>query len=180
MGVGMVSFLIAADAISTESGSTEPWVVVILALISLAGIVVSAWFGYMAQKHAKEGAKQASEVNEAVNHRKPGQDRLFDMVAEMREDVKDLTEWKEKWDNIPSKLKNPQEIVTSFAILEDRIATVGERVDKNAVDIRHHIDSKIDSIEIKVNEIDSKLTATNAQQEKLEGVVKRAQRNKNV
>ena len=45
----------------------------------------------MAQKHAKEGARQSTEANDAVNHRGPDDDRLFDMVASTRDDVRELS-----------------------------------------------------------------------------------------
>lgn len=149
-------FSIAAETVSTTN-ATEPWVIILLALISVAGVIVTAWFSYMAQKHAKESSKQVAEVNDAVNHRKPGQDRLFDMVASTRDSVNELSEWKEKWDNMSSKYRDPNEIATSFAVLEDRITTIGDRIDKQANETRKHIDSKVDSIEQKVLEINDKL-----------------------
>lgn len=157
MFASITAVLLAVDVITPVDNDNSPWVVVLLALISVTGVIITAWFSYMAQKHAKEGLKQASEANDAVNHRQVGQDRLFDMVASTRDQVNQITLWKDKWDHIPDKLKDPQELAMHFAILEDRIKAVGQRVDDNHIETRNHIDVRIDSIENKVIEVDAKL-----------------------
>lgn len=141
-----------------ESSSSSPIVVIILALISASGVILTGFFSYMAQKHARSGAKHSAEVNDAVNHRKPGQDRLFDMVATTHDTVKDLVSWKEQWDALPSKMQEPQGILSQFNVIEDRIHTLGERLDNRVLNLYNHIDQKVDNLETKVSCIDSKLT----------------------
>lgn len=153
-----LSILATTTTDQLGSSSNSPIVVIILALISASGVIITALFSYMAQKHAKSSARHSAEVNDAVNHRKPGQDRLFDMVAGTHDTVKNLVEWKEQWDSLPTKLQDPQGILSQFNVIEDRIHTLGERLDTRVLNLYNHIDQKVDSLENKVNCIDSKLS----------------------
>lgn len=153
-----MSIITASLSETTQASSNDPWVVIILALIAVSGVIVSAWFSYLAQKHAKSSAKNSAEANDAVNHRQPGQDRLFDMVASTRDSVKELNEWKERWESIPDRFQEPQDLVTNFAVIEDRISNLGERLDNSIFTLRGHIDHKVTTLEHKVIEIDDKLT----------------------
>jgi hypothetical protein len=137
--------------------SSEPWLMITLALIGVLGVAITGFFSYLAQKHAKTSAKHSAEANDAVNHRKPGQDRLFDMVASTRDSVRELSEWKERWDSVPDRFQEPQELVTNFAIIEDRISHLGERLDNSIFTLRGHIDNKVTTLEHKVTEIDDKI-----------------------
>lgn len=143
---------------SSNTSSNDPWVVIILSLIAASGVIISAWFSYLAQKHAKTSAKNSAEATDAVNHRHPGQDRLFDMVASTRDRVIELTEWKEQWDAMPSKYQDPQGLVTSFAVIEDRLGRLVDKVDNRIMDLRSHIDEKVIELDNKIDEIDQKLT----------------------
>ena len=155
----MVNELAAAvSEVVNNNSSDSPIVVIILALISASGVILTGFFSYMAQKHARSGAKHSAEVNDAVNHRKPGQDRLFDMVASTRDTVKDLVSWKEQWDSMPSKMQEPQGILSQFNVIEDRIHTLGERLDTRVLHLYNHINEKVDSLESKVSCIDTKLS----------------------
>jgi hypothetical protein len=153
---------LAVFATTTTSQATttsdSPIVVIILALISASGVILTGFFSYMAQKHARSSAKHSAEVNDAVNHRKPGQDRLFDMVASTYDTVRGLVTWKEQWDSMPTKLQEPQGILSQFNVIEDRIHTLGERLDTRVLSLYNHIDEKVDSLESKVSCIDSKLS----------------------
>lgn len=149
----------AATASEAASSSSDPWVGIILALIAVSGVIISAWFSYLAQKHARTSAKHSAEANDAVNHRQPGQDRLFDMVASTRDSVRELAEWKEQWDSMPSKYQDPQGLVTSFAIIEDRISRLVDKVDNRVMDLRSHIDEKVLELDGKIDDIDDKLTS---------------------
>jgi hypothetical protein len=151
----IISFI---AVVTTDNSSTEPWVVILLAIISTAGIAITGWFSYMAQKHAKKGVEQATIVNDAVNHRKPGQDRLFDMVASTRDSVNDISEWKEKWEITAGKYAEPQAILTSFAVLEDRMTTLGERLDINIIKLRDHIDEKVGVLDDRFTKVEEKLS----------------------
>lgn len=149
----------AAAATETASSSNDPWVVIILALIAVSGVIISAWFSYLAQKHARTSARHSAEANDAVNHRQPGQDRLFDMVASTRDCVRELAEWKEQWDAIPTKYQDPQGLATTFAVIEDRISRLVDKVDNRIMDLRSHIDEKVFELDGKIDEIDDKLTS---------------------
>lgn len=50
---------------------------------TLIGTIIAAWLAYMGQSHARQ-------ANDAVNHKHPTEDRLFDMVASTRTQVNDL------------------------------------------------------------------------------------------
>lgn len=155
----MVNIVIKGFLIGATDGSSgEPWLMITIALIGVLGVSVTGFFSYLAQKHAKSSAKHSAEANDAVNHRQPGQDRLFDMVASTRDAVKELSEWKERWDLIPDKFQEPQDLVTNFAVIEDRISNLGERLDNSIFTLRGHIDNKVTTLEHKVVEIDNKLT----------------------
>lgn len=144
--------LLAADTVN--STSNDPWVVIVLALITVSGVIVTGWFSYLAQKHARTSAKNSAEANDAVNHRQPGQDRLFDMVASTRDRVMELAEWKEQWDAVPTKYQEPQGIVTSLAIIEDRVTRLVDKVDDKMLDLRIHIDEKVVELDQKIDELD--------------------------
>ena len=68
----------------------EPWVVLMNQLLITFGVITTAFLAYLAQKHAREGSKQAtigaeqsSQVNDAVNHKHTDAPRLFDMVVNL-------------------------------------------------------------------------------------------------
>ena len=151
----IISFIAVA---TTDNNSTEPWVIIILAIISTAGIAITGWFSYMAQKHAKKSVEHSTSVNDAVNHRKPGQDRLFDMVASTRDCVNDISEWKERWEVTAGKYAEPQAILTSFAVLEDRMTTLGERLDVNILKFRDHIDEKVGVLDDRFTKVEEKFS----------------------
>lgn len=151
-------FFNTAAPAAVDASSSSPIVVIILALISASGVILTGFFSYMAQKHARSGAKHSAEVNDAVNHRKPGQDRLFDMVATTHDTVKDLVLWKEQWEALPSRMQDPQGILSQFNVIEDRIHTLGERLDTRVLHLYNHIDEKVDRLENTVSKIDTKLS----------------------
>ena len=43
---------------------------------------LGAWYAWQAKRESKEAKRHASEVNDAVNHRHPGQPRLFDLAVQ--------------------------------------------------------------------------------------------------
>ena len=57
--------------------------------IFAAAILIVTWLG---KRHAKEAAKEASQVNDAVNHIHPEQPRLFDLMLETNDLAKDAKE----------------------------------------------------------------------------------------
>lgn len=57
---------------------------VIVALVTLAGVTVTAVFGYLGARYSRKAARSAESVNDAVNHRLDGEPRLLDIVKEIR------------------------------------------------------------------------------------------------
>jgi hypothetical protein len=78
----------------TSGAGTDPWVVIVLALISAVVSVVGGFFAYRAATHAKQ-------ANDSVNHRhlhgvdehgEPTTPRLFDLAVETHATVTSLTD----------------------------------------------------------------------------------------
>ncbi|NNE47549.1 MAG: hypothetical protein HKN37_12920 [Rhodothermales bacterium] len=85
----MVAELLAQAA---EGGGphTAVWVAVVTAgFASLTGIV-TAVIGFLTHRQAKEGKEQATQANDAVNHRHAGQPRIFDMVINVKDEMSEL------------------------------------------------------------------------------------------
>lgn len=72
---------------STVTPVYDPTTLIVLGAFTLIGSIGTAWIAYLSSTHAKKAAQQATEANDAVNHRKPDQPRLFTMVDEMRGEV---------------------------------------------------------------------------------------------
>ena len=127
----MIALLVAAQTY-TSADDAFITAAIITGAITFIGVVFTSVFSYLAHKNAKQ-------ANEAVNHKKPGQDRLFDMVVNTREDVKEIKEWKSKWDDWPSELGSSEKVVSQFKVIEDRIVQSGDqvsrRVDRLAKDL---------------------------------------------
>ncbi len=78
---------------------------VLVSLFGALGTIVASYYAYAAHKQGKRSNSTIDEINDAVNHRRPGQPRLFDMVwsnfnrvsnlehcvNEIQRDVKDLS-----------------------------------------------------------------------------------------
>lgn len=88
-----------ASQVSSSTG-TEPWVMIVLALISATVSLVGVVFAYRAATHAKQ-------ANDAVNHRhllgvdssgQPTTPRLFDLAVETHASVATLTSRVERLD----------------------------------------------------------------------------------
>lgn len=133
----LFSLYLSSTASVVESSNDSPWVVIILALISASGVILTGFFSFMAQKHAKVGARQSTETNDAVNHKEPGQDRLFDMVANTRDIAKELLIWKSQ--------------------TEEKFNNLGEKLDNRVKFLHDHIDDRVNEIDRKFSYIDEKL-----------------------
>ena len=73
---------------------------------SLVGTAVAAYFAYKSQSSAKVAAKESTQANAAVNHRREGQPRIFDMALEARENqaviinnLDKISSWQERCDD---------------------------------------------------------------------------------
>jgi hypothetical protein len=131
--------------------NTEGWVIVLVAFLAFCGTFVTGVFAFLGARHAKEGMKQATQANDAVNHAHVnGQDRLFDMVVETREQVREVNAWKERWDGLPEQLSSATALTTHFEVIEDRIKTSGDAL--------HRSISELDKVNtIQHNELVKKL-----------------------
>jgi hypothetical protein len=78
-------------------------------LISLFGALSScaaAYLAYKSQTQARVAARESTEANAAVNHRKEGQPRLFEVALEAREhqaividNLKKISSWQDRCDD---------------------------------------------------------------------------------
>lgn len=159
---------------TTSTAQTLPaWLIILLALISLAGVVVGAWFSYKGMIHARVGAANAEGANKAVNDRKPGEDRLFDMVASTRDAVKQLNDWKDRWDDSPKHIADPTSLATHLAVIEDRIKTSAKDTTDRIIQLHSHVDEKISVIDTKVGAITERLSIIESKPEPWDGVTER-------
>jgi hypothetical protein len=135
---------IIAEDVATQ-GATGTALIVITAIGGLVSIVGSI-LAYLGHKHSRE-------ANMAVNNKKPGEDRLFDMVVETRQQVRDIGEWKMRWDDIDPKIGSADALEQHIAVIEDRIVTTGDatmrRIDRsdeeNAV-AHSNLSTRIDTV----------------------------------
>lgn len=71
---------------------------IIVSMIGFLGIVVTAMFGYLNHRHARE-------INDAVNHRHdkvgPGAPKLYDLMWENHQKADELIQWKRSYDGGP-------------------------------------------------------------------------------
>ena len=135
----------------TSASSTDATVIIWGGVLTLIGVIVTAVFSYLSHKNAKE-------ANAAVNHRKPGQDRLFDMVADTRDKVIEIDEWKKRWDDMPDEIGTADKLVTQFKVIEDRIDTSSEMISKrlsrmdNENAVAHgKLGERLDTVESKID-----------------------------
>ena len=68
-------------------GGAEAWVLIVIALIGLAGVVIPSLFAYRASVHARTASQQATEANLAVNGNPAGTTRLYDLALGTMEKV---------------------------------------------------------------------------------------------
>lgn len=143
--------IVSMGSTPVASTGSDPVVMIALALIAFAGICVTGWFSYKGMVHARGANKSASEANDAVNHRQPGQERLFDMVADTRAAMMELAEWKDKWDAAASHVADPNSLQTHLAVIEDRIKVTSKDTTDRIMRLHTHVDSRIDALDHKVD-----------------------------
>lgn len=104
--------------LSTTETATSGGVVALIvgSICTMIAAVAASVFSFL-------GHREAKGANSAVNHIPKGGDRLFDMVAETRNQVKAISEWKSKWDGLPEDIGSAEKLVTQFKVIEDRIET---------------------------------------------------------
>ena len=57
---------------------------VIVAVVTLVGVLVTASLAFMSNMNARRGLAQATQINDAVNHRQRNEPRLFEVVKQIR------------------------------------------------------------------------------------------------
>jgi hypothetical protein len=86
---------------------------VLVAIITLVGVLVTAFLAYLSARNSRKAADHAAEINDAVNHRHADEPRLFDVVKEIRKhqqlieqrmDVTDLA-WETRIDGLTAEMR---------------------------------------------------------------------------
>lgn len=128
---------------SATSGPSEPWVAVVLAIISAVVSIVGGFFAYRAATHSKQ-------TNDAVNHRhrygideagEPTTPKLFDLVLDSHaiatktaERVEALDSWKDRWDGLPEELSDSHGLEAKLSAIDGTIVatrqSLGERIER--------------------------------------------------
>lgn len=101
-----------AAAAQAAAGDTDSYVFIWGSIITLIGVCVTAVFSYLSHREAKQ-------ANSAVNHKLPGQDRLFDMVADTRDRVAELDQWRNERLGVDAAIAD--KLVHQFQLIDDRI-----------------------------------------------------------
>lgn len=139
-----------AAATQAASPDVDSSVFIWGSIITLMGVCVTAVFSYLSHREAKM-------ANSAVNHKKPGQDRLFDMVADTRDKVAELDQWRGERLTVDAALAD--KLVHQFQLIDDRIVHTSDLLSRrvtrldldNAVahadfaNRLHDVESKIDT-----------------------------------
>lgn len=57
---------------------------IIVAILTLIGVLFTGTMGYLGVRYSRQAAKSAKNVDDAVNHRHPSEPRLLDIIKEIR------------------------------------------------------------------------------------------------
>ena len=90
-----------------------------------AALLFVAWLG---KRSAATAARQATEANDAVNHRHKGQPRLFDVVLKNHGHIEELVQWKRSYDDSP--WKTGEGVNEWLAKYSDRLDRLTEQCDE--------------------------------------------------
>lgn len=149
-------FQLATDS-TTVVKEQEPYLQITLAVITLIGLAITGWLGYKTSVNAKSAATESAQANHAVNHKEESEDRLFDMVAQTRDQVRGIIEWKRDWDNLPEQFNSVEALAAQFKVIDDRIITATdalsrhmERIDQNNAVENSKLNSRLDGLEVKL------------------------------
>ena len=130
---------------------------VAIQFILFAGLTVTAVFSFLGLRHGKEASAQATQANDAVNHRHQGEPRLFDMVVETHRKVEALDTWKDRWDGLPEELSDDHGLVRHFDKLQSSIE-INRTVITDLVDhARNHSDQQFAVLHEQVVNVDGRL-----------------------
>ena len=107
---------------------------VTVAVITLTGVVIVAIVGWLNNRHIKRTMKAAEEVSDAVNHtHKNGGKRIYDVVLELSQEVRELTAWREKWRDLDPDIRDGHS-------LSDKIDGLERNVHSLRTELRDHVE----------------------------------------
>lgn len=137
--------LVQAAATAAADQQTNDHVLFIGGLFGLAGVTITAVFGYLGHRQAKENSKEVKEINNAVNHKGPDQLRLFDMVAETHERAiangEELAQFRLSIDHRLDRFDRQN--AAAHRGFEDHIGRVESKVDDTAARFQEHVDWEV-------------------------------------
>jgi hypothetical protein len=147
-------FAVATAAPNPTSDGTIAAIVV--ASLATVTSIVGSIFAYLSHSQAKIGAEQAAQANDAVNHKAPHQDRLFDMVLDTRDKVNQINEW--KTEKVELDHTTADKLVQQFALIDNRIITTSDtlsrritRLDLDNSMAHHDFSNRLDAVESKID-----------------------------
>lgn len=117
--------------------------VVLVAIITLIGVIITAIFGYMTTVITTRTSKEVAEINDAVNHRheKEGPPlKLYDVVMQNHFMAKELIEWKNTYKTSP--IADGEKASDYFEEIEERVQTLEHESDHNLP--KHKVDDSKD------------------------------------
>jgi len=119
---------------------------IIVALIALIGTCVSILgIAIRNGSTAKEGLKQATQANSAVNNIGPGEHRLYDKVKHIEEAVTKLVTLQEQfdahgWETLPPDLNTAVGLTVSIRDLQNHYASTQEKLDQIILSLQEHVE----------------------------------------
>jgi len=125
--------------------------------ILFAGLVVTSVFSFLGLRHGKEASHQATQANDAVNHRHRGEPRLFDMMVETHQKVRKLDEWKDRWSGLPEDIANDHGLVRYLDKLQSSIEVNREVITDLVDHSRAHSDQQFAVLHERVAGVDGRL-----------------------
>ena len=115
---------------------------IILALIAIIATAI-AGLVYTIKNNSlvKEGSKAAQQVNQAVNNVGPGEHRLYDMVAMIRDEIKYLTEAQHDfankgWATLPADIGTASRLTETIRDLQSKDKFVVQKLEEITVSLK--------------------------------------------
>jgi hypothetical protein len=121
-----------------SSAGIEPHDQIVLAIIGLATLLVTALvYVVKANTHAKVAAEQATQTNDAVNHKEHGETRIFEQVRDMNAKMDNVlatqakheSYWEDhhrRWGRLPEGLDDETGLVIALRDLRSEITQIRE------------------------------------------------------
>ena len=124
----------ASEGLDAAGGFlTSPHAIVVTLIVSFftfAGTVATGTLAYLSNRNARQ-------ANQAVNHAPEGEDRLWDMVWQIRQAVADntihiksLLAWQESWAKLPASMSSAERVAATVSSLAFRLDLVAHAIDE--------------------------------------------------